>query len=56
MVCEGNEITLIINDKEIKTVTDKNFSLDGGYVGFNISSLNVTPIILEVDWFKISEP
>jgi hypothetical protein len=56
MKCEGNEITLIVNDKELKKVTEKNFSFGSGYVGFNISSLNVTPIILEVDWFKVSEP
>lgn len=56
MVCNGNEIKLIINGKELKKITEKNYSFDGGYVGFNISSLNVTPIILHVDWFKISEP
>ena len=56
MVCEGNEITLIVNGKELKTVEDKEYSFDDGGVGFNISSLNVTPITVEVDWFKISEP
>lgn len=56
MVCEDNEITLIINGKELKKIKDKDYSFDSGYVGFNISSLNVTPIIVNVDWFKISEP
>lgn len=56
MVCNGNEIILIINGKDLKKVTENNYSFRDGLVGFNISSLNVTPIILEVDWFKISEP
>lgn len=56
MVCEGNEITLIINGKELKKIEDRDRSFDEGFVGFNISSLNVTPIIVNVEWFKISEP
>lgn len=56
MVCNGNEITLIVNGKDLKKVTENKYSFRDGYVGFNISSLNVIPIILEVDWFKISEP
>ena len=56
MTCDDREITLEVNGKELKTYTDKNYDFREGQVGFNISSLNVTPIILEVDWFKISEP
>ena len=56
MICKGNEITLIVNNTELKKVTDNKYNFRGGQVGFNISSLNVTPIIVEVDWFKISEP
>jgi hypothetical protein len=56
MICDGDEIRLIINDKEITKVTDDDYGHSDGYVGFNISSLNVTPIIVDVDWFKVSEP
>jgi len=56
MVCEGNDITLIVNGKELKKHTEKNYSFRDGGVGFNISSLNVTPIIVDVDWIKISQP
>jgi hypothetical protein len=56
MVCNGSEITLFINDKEIIKVSDNDYGHSDGYVGFNISSLNVTPIIVDVDWFKVSEP
>jgi hypothetical protein len=56
MLCEGEEITLFVNDKELKTRVEDDYSFRDGLVGFNISSLNVFPIILEVDWFKVSEP
>jgi len=56
MVCDGNEITLYINGTQIKKINETKYVFNGGYVGFNISSLNVTPIIVDVDWFKISEP
>jgi hypothetical protein len=56
MTCEGREISLTINGDDFMTFEDKKYDLRSGFVGFNISSLNVTPIIVEVDWFKISEP
>jgi hypothetical protein len=56
LVCEGNEITMYVNGDEIKTVTDNTYGFNEGLVGFNISSLNVLPITVEVNWFEISEP
>lgn len=56
MACEGNEITMFVNGKELKTRVEDDYSFREGWVGFNISSLNVFPIILEVDWFSVSEP
>jgi hypothetical protein len=56
LVCEGNEITMYINGDEIKTVTDNTYSFSDGLVGFNISSLNVLPITVEVNSFEVSEP
>jgi len=58
MVCKDKTISMFINDKEIKLspVTDNTYGLRDGSVGFNISSLQVTPVIVEVESFKISEP
>lgn len=56
MTCEGDEITLTINDQEIRSVTDNTYGFNNGLVGFNISSLNVLPITVEVNWFEISQP
>ena len=56
MICEGDEITLSINDEEVRTVTDNTYGFNNGLVGFNISSLNVLPITVAVNWFEISQP
>ena len=60
MICQDKKIYMFINDQEIKQspVTDNKYGIRNGTVGFNISSLDrkITPVIVEVDWFKISEP
>ena len=58
MICKDKLISMFVNGEEIKQspVTDNNYGLRDGSVGFNISSLSVVPVIVEVDWFKISEP
>lgn len=56
MDCEDNEINLYVNGNEIKRVKDTQYGFDEGAVGFNISSLNVLPITVEVNWFEISQP
>jgi len=58
MVCKDKTISMFVNGQEIKQspVTDNKYGLREGTVGFNISSLNIVPVIVEVDWFKVSEP
>jgi hypothetical protein len=58
MVCEGDAIHMYVNDVELPYSPFKplNYFYTDGQVGFNISSLNVTPVIAEIDWFKISQP
>ena len=56
MDCVGDEITMYVNDEKIKTVQDTRYLFDEGFVGFNISSLNVLPITVEVNWFEIGLP
>jgi hypothetical protein len=56
VTCQGNELTLRINGEKAAFVIDQKFSLSEGQVGIAVSSLNVTPVIVEVDWFKVSEP
>lgn len=54
--CNGDEITMYINGDKIKTVQDTRYLFDEGFVGFNISSLNVLPITVEVNSFEIGFP
>jgi len=54
--CKGDKLTLIINGKEVKSITEKKYNLRDGQIGVSVSSFNVVPIQIEMDWFKISEP
>jgi hypothetical protein len=58
MACKDKTISMFVNGQEIKQspFTDNNYGLREGTVGFNISSLKVTPVIVEVEWLKVSEP
>ncbi len=56
MDCVGDEITVYVNNKEIKNVKDSTYGYNEGFVGFNISSLNVLPITVEVNRFDIAQP
>lgn len=55
-ICDGDDLTLGINGINVKTVTDTKYKLRDGKVGFGVSSFNVTPILVEVDSFEVSEP
>jgi hypothetical protein len=54
--CTGDEITMYVNDQKIQTFQDRRYLFDEGFVGFNISSLNVLPITVNVNWFEIAQP
>lgn len=56
MECSGNTIAMFINGDEVKTYSDRNFNFAEGEVGFNISSLNVLPITVNVKSFDIAQP
>lgn len=56
MTCEGNVITMSINGNELKSYTDNKYQFEEGFVGFNISSLYLLPVKVEVQSFEIAEP
>jgi len=56
IVCKGTELTLYINGDEVNSINERNFGLRSGQVGMSVSSFNVLPILIEMDWFKVSEP
>jgi hypothetical protein len=55
-VCRGNQLALYINGVLEKEFTDRKYNLRDGQVGFGVSSFNVLPILVEVDYFAIDDP
>jgi hypothetical protein len=53
-VCKDNKLTLYVNGKEVKTLTDNNLAT--GQIGYSVSSFNVTPVTVKIDQFKASVP
>ena len=56
MICNGNQMALYINGYLENQHTDPTYNLREGQVGFGVSSLDVTPINVLVDYFAISQP
>jgi hypothetical protein len=54
--CQGDQLTLRINGEKVASVTDTKFSLPEGQVGIAVSSLNVVPVTVDVEWFRVSAP
>ena len=54
--CEGEELTLTINGDEVISIDERRYSLRSGQAGISVSSFNVLPILIEMDWLRISEP
>jgi type IV secretory pathway VirB10-like protein len=54
--CKGDKLSLTINGEEVTTVPERNYGLTDGMVGVSVSSFNVLPILINMDWIKISQP
>jgi hypothetical protein len=55
--CQGNKLTLKINGRDVASVEDKKYGeLSKGQIGVSVSSFNVLPVQVEMDWLKVSEP
>jgi hypothetical protein len=56
ITCQGDELSLVINGEDVISIKDKQYGLRRGQVGISVSSFNVLPVLIEMDWVKISEP
>jgi hypothetical protein len=56
ITCEGEELTLNINGEEVISIKERNYGINSGQVGVSVSSFNVLPVLIEMDWIKISQP
>jgi hypothetical protein len=54
--CRGEELTLTINGDEVISIKERNYRLRSGQAGISVSSFDVLPILIEMDWLRISEP
>lgn len=54
--CIGDALALYINNTEVKVVKDTKYKLGEGQVGFSVSSFDVTPILVDIDYFSVVEP
>jgi hypothetical protein len=54
--CQGDQLTLRINGEKVVSITDAKFSLPEGQVGVAVSSLNVVPVTVDIEWFRVSAP
>lgn len=56
ITCEDENLGLEINGDEVITVPERRYGLGSGQVGVSVSSFNVLPIRIEMDWIRVSEP
>ncbi|MBC7876395.1 MAG: DUF1080 domain-containing protein [Anaerolineales bacterium] len=56
ITCDGEDLTLTINGEEVNSVPERKYGLSEGGVGVSVSSFNVLPILVDMEWFKIIEP
>jgi hypothetical protein len=55
-ICQGNRLALYINGVLEREHIDTKYNLREGLVGFSVSSFDVLPILVEIDYFSISVP
>lgn len=55
-VCNGNELTLYVNDTLVKTLVDAKYNLRGGMIGIGVSSPQTLPVEVSFESLTVSEP
>lgn len=56
LLCEGNTLTLYVNEIVLRRADVERFGLTEGKVGLAASSFDNTPVLAAFDWVKVSEP
>jgi hypothetical protein len=55
-ICQGNRLALYINGILEKEYVDNKYNLRNGQVGLSVSSFEYEGVLVEVDFFAISQP
>jgi hypothetical protein len=56
LLCEGDTLSLFVNDILLRRVDVERFELANGKVGIAVSSFENVPVLAGFDWVRISEP
>jgi hypothetical protein len=58
LICSGESIHMLVNSVEVRgsPYNDIYHRYSEGTVGFNASSIYVFPVIVDIAWFKVSQP
>jgi hypothetical protein len=56
ITCDGNELSLQINGDDVNKTKENTYNLSSGGVGVSVSSFDILPIQIEMEYFKVSEP
>jgi hypothetical protein len=56
LVCNDKTLTLYINGFETRSYTDNQFVFREGQIGVGVASENQTPVKVNFDWVKVSQP
>jgi hypothetical protein len=56
IVCAGNDLSLLVNQKLVRTITDNYFKFAEGKIGLAVSSPKKLPINVEIETLTVSAP
>jgi hypothetical protein len=55
-ICNGSELTLYVNDKPVKIVTDTTYNFAEGKIGIGVSSPQGLPVNIDLESLAVSAP
>jgi WD40 repeat protein len=55
-ICSGNELTLMVNDTVVKTITDTRYNFTEGKIGLGVSSPQLLPVDVQIESITVGEP
>ena len=55
-ICNGDELTLLINDTVVNTITDTRYNFTEGKIGIGVSSPQLLPVDVHIESVTVSEP
>jgi hypothetical protein len=55
-VCNGNELSIRINDELVNTIVDTKYNFSDGKIGVGVSSPDLLPVDVSLETLRVSEP